>query len=81
MAAADHQVLGAAGDPEIAVFVETAKIARIDPIAVNERPLVVRLIEITAEYPGPAMLRRRFRLPRIALEAAVGIELDDTNAA
>jgi hypothetical protein len=32
MAAADHQVLGAAGDPEKAIFVETAKIAGIDPM-------------------------------------------------
>src|SRR5580658_7435828 len=53
VAAADHQVLGAAGDPEKAVFVETAKIARIDPIAVNERALVVRRVEITREDSRP----------------------------
>ena len=56
MAAADHQVLGAAGDPEKSVFVETAKITGIDPIAVNESALVVLLVEIAAEHSGPAMM-------------------------
>ena len=52
MPAADHQILGAAGDPEKTVFVEAAKIAGIDPIAVNERALVVNLVEIAAENSG-----------------------------
>ena len=73
MAASDHEVLGAAGDPEKTVFVETAKIAGIDPIAVNEGVFVVHLVEITAEdsrsrHDHDADLVYR----TVALEPAVG---------
>ena len=54
MAASDHYVLGAACYPEKTVFVETAKITGIEPIAVNEGVFVVDLVEVTAEeLPAP----------------------------
>src|SRR5579863_9210001 len=80
MAAADHEVLGAPGDPEQTVFVETAKIAGIDPVAVNESAFVVLLVKIAAEdsrsrHDDDSDLVYR----TVTLEPAVVVELDDTN--
>ena len=52
MAATDDQILGAAGDPEVAVLVEPAEVAGVDPIPVDERALVVCFVEIAAEHAG-----------------------------
>src|SRR5579883_721402 len=52
VAAADHEILGAAGDPEKAVGIEPAEIAGIDPVSVDKGPLVVRVVEIAAEHAG-----------------------------
>ncbi|GAA0002858.1 hypothetical protein BRDID11002_28590 [Bradyrhizobium diazoefficiens] len=41
VAAADDEILGATGDPEIAVGVQPAEIAGIDPDLVDEGALVV----------------------------------------
>ncbi len=81
MTATDHEILGAARDPEKAVFVETAEIAGIDPIAVNERALVVLLVEITAEDSGPRHDHDADLVDRaVAFHLALGVELDDANA-
>src|SRR5262249_52573473 len=81
VAAADHEILGAASDPEKTVLVEPAKITGIDPIASDERVLVVQLVEVTVEdsrsgHDHDANLVYR----AIALEPTVVVELYDTNA-
>ena len=38
VAAADHEVLGAAGDPEVAVGIETAEVAGVDPASSTKAP-------------------------------------------
>src|SRR3954452_20355784 len=80
VAAADHEILGAAGDPEITVSIEPAKIAGIDPDLVDESTLVVLVVEIAAEHAGPghddnADLVRR----AVADQLAVSIELDNAD--
>src|SRR5579872_5602361 len=81
VAAANHEILCAAGDPEVAVLVDTAQIPRVDPAPVDERTLVVYFIEITAEDTGaghdhdPDFVRLA-----VTLEAIVGVQLDDANA-
>ena len=83
VAAADHEILGATGDPEIAVLIEAAEIAGVDPVPVNERALVVGVVEIAAEHAGAGHdARRRSRPARNhASRLTVGVELDDADAA
>ena len=82
VAATDHEILGAAGDPEKAVLVEPAEIAGIDPMAVDERARIVSVIEIAAEYAGSGHDHDTDLVDgAVAFEAPVGIELDDADAA
>src|SRR5579863_324425 len=82
VAATNDEILGAAGDPEVAILVETTQIPGVDPIPVHERTLVVDSVEIAAEDTGsshdhdPDLVRFA-----IALDAIVGVQLDDANAA
>ena len=46
VAAADDQVLRAPGEPEVAVLVEPAEIARVEPAVGQHRALVVARVEI-----------------------------------
>jgi hypothetical protein len=41
------------GDPEEAVAIEPAEIAGVDPIAIDERSLIVGVVEIATEHAGP----------------------------
>src|SRR6185369_17031860 len=80
--AADDQVLGATGDPEIAVVVDAAEVARVDPAGLDERGAVVRFAEIAAEDAGArhrdnADLAARTLAPHLA----VAVDLDDAHAA
>jgi hypothetical protein len=78
LATVDHYVLGAAGDPEKTIFVETAKVTGIDPIAIYERALVVDLVDV--EYSRSCHDHDTdFVDCAVALEPIVVVELDDTN--
>src|ERR1700759_4767811 len=82
VAAADHQILGAAGDPEPAILVEPAKVSRIDPNLVNERTLVVNVVEIAPEHAGTGHGDDADLVGRaVALVAAFVVHLDDAHAA
>ena len=80
VAAADHQVLGAAGDPEEAVGIEPAEIAGIDPMAVDEGTLVMRGVEIAGEHAGAGHDDDADLVHgAVAFITPVGIELDDAH--
>jgi hypothetical protein len=55
VAAADDQVLGPAGDPQVAVVVEPAEVAGVDPARLDEGAAVVRLAQVAGEHAGPAI--------------------------
>src|SRR5438270_4642163 len=80
--AADHQILGAPGDPEPAVLVEAAEIAGVHPDVLDERYLVVDVVEIAAEHTGAGHGYEADLVGRaVPLIFALGIQLDDAHAA
>src|SRR6185312_2545678 len=79
---ADYEILGAAGNPEKAVLIEAPEIAGIDPVAVNERALVMRVVEIAAEHAGARHDHDADLVCRaVAHQAILGVEFDDAHAA
>ena len=52
VAAADDQVLGPAGDPQVAVRVEPAEVAGVDPARLDEGAAVVRVAQVAGEHAG-----------------------------
>src|SRR5689334_3314285 len=82
VAATNNKILGAAGDPEVAVLVDAAKIPGIDPIPINECALVVSLVKITAEDArschddNPDLVGLA-----VTLDSIVAVQLDDAHTA
>ena len=52
--AANDQVLGAAGDPQVAIFIQPAQVARVDPAGLHERALVMHLVQVAGEHARAA---------------------------
>ena len=54
VAAADDQVLGAAGQVEVAVLVQVAEVAGVEPAGLEPDVLVVLVAQVTREHVGSA---------------------------
>src|SRR2546428_5183170 len=52
--AADDQVLGPPGDPEVAVAVESPEVARVHPAVLHPRAPVVLIAHVPGEHTGAA---------------------------
>ena len=75
VAAADDHILGAAGDPQIAVSIDAAEIARIEPAVGHESAVVVCGIDVARGHAGSADQHRTDFIDRaFALQGAVGAE-------